>query len=202
MEESRTMHRLTRDRIAWALGPFLVGLALGGSRIRATSASERGALPAASAPDPLLFAYDLENVQPHPPRDPRGQLRLVAEPVRVGWAGLLVRVEVWNPSVEDRLVHPIYPSVYQLSFRDTNGKPVEVYTLPTGSGVIQNLSEFALISYKNCLSASYLLPTFYNRIRKRDLECRVQIGTVYNLNAKGDRATFELTSNWVKVPRR
>jgi hypothetical protein len=194
------MHRRTRDRIAWALCPFLAGVALGGTGLLAMPANRERPTSTATPPALPFFFFDLEENPPHAPRDPRGPLRLVVEPVRVGKAGLLVRVEVWNPSVEDKLVHPIYPAAYQLSFRDAAGALVEAYLLPPAYGVIQDQAEFARVGSGNCLAANYMLPTFYKRIRKKNLQCRVQIGTIYTTKPKSERPTFELSSEWVKVP--
>jgi hypothetical protein len=194
------MFKLTSERITWTLGAFLAGVALGGTGLRATPASKQSAVRTASSPAAPFFFYDLEN-ELHHGRDPRGKLRLVAVPLRFGEAGLLVRIEVWNPSIEAKLVHPIYPGRYQLSFRDAAGTPVEAYTLPPGTLRVLEESELALVDYGNCLSADYVVATFYNRIRQRDLECRVKIDTLYFLDPKGDRrADFQLSSDWVKVP--
>jgi hypothetical protein len=192
------MHKPTNNNVTLPIVTFLAGAALGGTGLRATPGPKAGSA-SVRPPTVPFFYHDLENHRHHG-RDPKGQLRLVVEPVRYGKAGLLVRVEVWNPSVEDRLVHPIYPQVYRLSFRDAAGAPVKVYNLPPGYLAILNEAEFSLIGYGNCLGTNYVLPTFYRRVGKKSLECRVDIGTVYNINAKGDRATFQLASDWVKVP--
>jgi hypothetical protein len=192
------MRKLTNIKVTLPFITFLAGAALAGTGLRATSGPRAGIAPV-TPPTVPYFYYDLEQNHHHG-RDVQGQLRLVATPVRYSKQGLLVRVEVWNPSIEAKLVHPIYPKVYRLLFRDAAGALVKVYSLPPGCLAIQNETDFARLDYGNCLATNYMLPTFYNRVGRRDLECRVEIGTVYNLDRKGGRATFHLASGWVKVP--
>jgi hypothetical protein len=137
---------------------------------------------------PVYFDFGDPSV-PLRGQSPANPLKLVVEPRWVRGSGLMVRVEVWNLSNEDRMVMPIHHLIYDLRFRDGAGRDVvpryprtPVLPLP------RSAAEFSRVAPGNCLSAGYLLPGFYERVSgTRGLECRGLVAIGYPVQPGGAR---------------
>lgn len=135
-----------------------------------------------------------------------GPLKLMVRPYKVGASGLMVQVSVWNLSNKARLVYPISPVTYVLSFRDETGKDItpKCYRMPPVLPRLIDISEFTRIEPGNCLVANYMLPNFYKYIKGfKKVECRVSIFRYYIVDKKKWRLSkypFKLSSDWVEVP--
>ena len=153
----------------------------------------------------ILFYFDLENYCKFYKKAPESPLKLVVRPYKVGASGLMVQVSVWNLSYKTQLVYPISPMDYVLRFRDETGKDItfKIYYLPPTRPLI-DISKLSHIEPGNCLSTNYMLPKFYQYIKKfkfKKIECKVSISCYYIVDRKKWKLSkFELSSDWVEIP--
>ncbi len=144
------------------------------------------------------FGFDLESpdilVKGNNSVDP---LFIVVHPQRNG-DKLRIRIEVWNESDKPARSPSLNPFDYRLEFRSGEESLRNVYVLDKLDGPYPKESDLDFVEPGSCLASNYLLPTFYHRIKEKNVECRVSAYTIYI--ADGKEVEFKVKSNWTAVP--
>src|SRR5438093_3881371 len=112
------------QRVAWGTAVILAVVLGSLARLPAVSPRTQGRKDRPK--DEMWLCFDTgEPFGPARGGYPAAPLKLVIEPRRVRGSGLVVRIEVWNLSDEDKLVYPIGLLEYYLFFRDKAGQKVD-----------------------------------------------------------------------------
>jgi hypothetical protein len=176
----------------------LIGAWLG-TAIEATTGAQKPDLARSTSVTQRRFDLERPDEVVGPPAGPGIDMTVI--PVHVGKVALAVTVTMGNLDTKPVLLPGIEPYIYEIEFRNRDRDTVDAYRPVVGTPRIRDVSGLTLLYPANSVTATFILPTYYSRIRTSGIQCRARCHMTYFTTGDRDRQhTFDLASRWIPVP--